>query len=593
MRKLLGLALLTLLASLILVSRVHAGVQDFVIKDFSADYYISRNDQKTSQVKVEEVIQAEFPSYDQNHGIERALPETYQGHTASLEITGVTNESGQAYPYTTYQSNDNKVLRIGSANTYAHGLTTYKISYTLRNVINFQAQDEFYWDVNGDQWKQTVQSVTARVHVPSDLQSSLTGQKVCYSGAAGQNTQNCTITTIEEDGLVILTTNATNLSPSQTLTFDVGFSKGTFVMGPEVAAEDGRNLLVAIVMALVIGLPPIVTFVMCFSRWRKNGRDPKGRGVIIPEYVAPQGLSVVSSSFILEQSIDPKAISAGIIELAIKGYLRLSETTKKKLIGSDTDYQIELVKDSTGLPEEQRKILTALFGQSLSIGSKISVSAQKNKLANTVEEITNYISPALTQAGYFSSDPQKAAQGFVGATAVLIFGGFFVLKFFIPLGIGMILSGAVTFVFIFLIPARSAQGVAMRDYLKGLQEYIKLAEADRIKYLQSPQGVQKVQIDPNDPAQQIKLFESLLPYAMLFGLENEWAKQFNNLYTQPPTWYGGNMNGFNAVYLADSLGSFSTANAASFTAPSSSGSSGFGGGGFSGGGGGGGGGGGW
>ena len=196
MRKLLGLALLTLLASLILVSRVHAGVQDFVIKDFSADYYISRNDQKTSQVKVEEVIQAEFPSYDQNHGIERALPETYQGHTASLEITGVTNESGQAYPYTTYQSNDNKVLRIGSANTYAHGLTTYKISYTLRNVINFQAQDEFYWDVNGDQWKQTVQSVTARVHVPSDLQSSLTGQKVCYSGAAGQNTQNCTITTI-------------------------------------------------------------------------------------------------------------------------------------------------------------------------------------------------------------------------------------------------------------------------------------------------------------------------------------------------------------------------------------------------------------
>jgi uncharacterized membrane protein len=91
----------------------------------------------------------------------------------------------------------------------------------------------------------------------------------------------------------------------------------------------------------------------------------------------------------------------------------------------------------------------------------------------------------------------------------------------------------------------------------------------------------------------IKLFEDLLPYAILFGLEKEWAKQFKDLYVQPPSWYNGTSGTFNSIYLANSLSSFNNVNAAAFTAPSSSDSSGFGGGGFSGGGGGGGGGGGW
>ena len=149
------------------------------------------------------------------------------------------------------------------------------------------------------------------------------------------------------------------------------------------------------------------------------------------------------------------------------------------------------------------------------------------------------------------------------------------------------------FVFSNLMPARSPKGVETRDYLLGLKSYIDLAEADRLKYLQSPEGVEKTPISADDPAQLIKLFEDLLPYAILFGLEKEWAKQFKDLYKQPPEWYSGNTSTFNAIYLANALHGFSVANSATFSAPSSSGSSGFGGGGFSGGGGGGGGGGGW
>ena len=80
----------------------------------------------------------------------------------------------------------------------------------------------------------------------------------------------------------------------------------------------------------------------------------------------------------------------------------------------------------------------------------------------------------------------------------------------------------------------------------------------------------------------IKLFEDLLPYAMLFGLEESWAKEFENIYKEPPNWYQGNRGTFNTVYLANSIGGFSSASASSFSPPSSSSSSGFsGGGGFS------------
>lgn len=571
---------------------VHASTQDFFIKNFEADYYLSRDGQKTSQLKVDETIVAQFPDYDQNHGIERAIPQSYQDHTVSLQIDSVTDEHGASYPYSTSTSNHNRVLRIGDANRYVHGLTTYKISYTLRNVINFQDQDEFYWDVNGDQWSQAMESVTARVHIPPDLQSSLTGQQVCYNGSYGQNTQNCTITPdVKDQNDTVITVNAFNVSGNQTVTFDVGFKKGTFQLGPEIAAENRRALLKLFAIAGLIGIPPIIAFAICFSKWRKTGRDPKGKGVIIAEYIAPKNLNVLSSAYILNQKLSSQAATAGIIELCIKGYLRINETKIKKLIGSKTDYEVEVVTDTSTVSAEQQLLLDALFDGKIAPGAKTQIAEQKNKLYTTITKMNDSLAKDLTTAGYFASNPQTARKRFYLSGGILLFIGF--ITGTIGIGIGLILAALVVFGFSAIMPARTQSGVEIKDYILGLQEYIKLAEAERLRYLQSPQGAEKRTIDPTDPKQQVKLFEDLLPYAILFGLEKDWATQFIDLYTQPPSWYNGSSGTFNAIYLANSLSSFNSVNAAAFSAPSSSGSSGFGGGGFSGGGGGGGGGGGW
>ena len=100
-------------------------------------------------------------------------------------------------------------------------------------------------------------------------------------------------------------------------------------------------------------------------------------------------------------------------------------------------------------------------------------------------------------------------------------------------------------------------------------------------------------VDTNQPGDMIKLYERVLPYAILFGYEKQWAERLGAFYGQShqsPDWYVGT-SAFNAASFATTMSGITTAS--SYSGGVSSGSGGSGGGGFSGGGGGGGGGGGW
>jgi uncharacterized membrane protein len=95
-------------------------------------------------------------------------------------------------------------------------------------------------------------------------------------------------------------------------------------------------------------------------------------------------------------------------------------------------------------------------------------------------------------------------------------------------------------------------------------------------------------------AEQENAFTRYLPYAIVFGLTDKWAKAFEGLAKEPDTsWYvSGRPFAFHE--FTDSIEGFSVTTAGTIAStPSGSGSSGFGGGGSSGGGGGGGGGGSW
>jgi uncharacterized membrane protein len=125
------------------------------------------------------------------------------------------------------------------------------------------------------------------------------------------------------------------------------------------------------------------------------------------------------------------------------------------------------------------------------------------------------------------------------------------------------------------MPVKTKHGVLLYEHIRGFRDYVHTAERDRLAF-------------HNAPERTPERFDALLPYAMALGVEKEWAKQFEDIYREPGTWYAAAPgHAFSAPALASSIGEFSAATG-SASAPQSSGSGGGGssGGGFGGGGGG-------
>jgi uncharacterized membrane protein len=138
-----------------------------------------------------------------------------------------------------------------------------------------------------------------------------------------------------------------------------------------------------------------------------------------------------------------------------------------------------------------------------------------------------------------------------------------------------LVSTVVLFLFALIMPARTVEGARAREATLGFKEFLERVESERYrKMITSPE-----------------MFERFLPYAMAFGVADAWAKAFENIYREPPTWYVGGTGQFSASSFSHDINSMSSAMSSSMSSsPSSSGS---GGGGSSGGGSGGGGGGGF
>jgi hypothetical protein len=130
-------------------------------------------------------------------------------------------------------------------------------------------------------------------------------------------------------------------------------------------------------------------------------------------------------------------------------------------------------------------------------------------------------------------------------------------------------------------PARTGRGSAMLERVRGLRYYIATTEAEQIRFQEREQ-----------------IFSRYLPYAMVFGLTERWARRFAGLAVSGPDgelyWYSGTIYGYSN--FGETIGDFTSVAIGSVgTSPvSTAGASGFsGGGGYSDGGGGGGGGGSW
>lgn len=574
----------------------HADVNDFTVTSFSADETLSKADPQ-GELHIVERINVRFTDF--NHGILRAIPATYKKHRLLLHVNSVSSTSGAPAMYSTYGQNGNMVVKIGDPGRTITGNQEYTVDYTVKNVITFyNDHDELFWDVNGDQWQQPFDKVNLTLHLPSGIKLDSHLKPLCYTGDFGSKDRSCVMGTdgtaaivagkTARDEITVSTTRP--LKGYQTLSYVAGFEKGFFqpFTAQDTLGEYGADITVFALSLLLLGGTAGLF-------WFRHGRDPKGKGVIIPEYGPPEGLGPIEVGTLVDFRTDNKDITAAIIDLAIRRYITVvEEKNDRKLLPDTKTYSLRLENMGMGeLNEFERTIMDALF-TGTAPGETIDLAEKKYSLSTTASVLRTTVKKSLINRGYFRPSAFKLRT--FGRCVLCIIGvcivGVVAAHFQAGLayGLGTVAGAVLAVIFFVFSAARTELGVTANEQMKGLKLYLNVAEKDRINKLQSPDA--RYAANVHEPKRTVELFEKLLPYAMILGVEKQWAEQFKNIYRTPPDWYSGNWSTFSAAYLVSSLNSGVGAQVnTAFASPSSSSGSGFGGG--AGGGGGGGGGGGW
>lgn len=584
-----GAAALTFTASSAAASAVEprTDVNDFDFSSWDATYEISVDAEGRASMVVQETRVAEFPDFDQNRGIVAGYPERYEGADLHTTIRSVRDENGEDVPFET--ENDDDVLYVLTGDDdYVHGSTTYVIEYEMHDMIlaaSGTKVDEFYWDLLPLDSTQDIGSFHAQIRFDDQLAEHLTGASSCYFGRFGERNP-CDL--VRDDAT--FSVSAYDIVAGEGATVAIALEPGTVTQPPARqpnAATDVAPYAIGGGAALLSVGGWIATGAMIRRRRR-------GTGIVVAQYDVPDAMPPLLASTIVPRA--KNSLTAQILHLAVRGMLRLEDVPE----AGEKNRRPRLRRLDAPIPDPiDEQSLNALFG-SAETGVVMKVPKNSQAFAGRIQGLLKSAPRKAAERG-LTTKARSTAGRIIQAVALLAFAVMigllvwslvtgresapFVLFATIACAIFLLISSIVTFSKHTVL---TREGALQLEYLEGVREFIRVAEADRLRMLQSYSGAERRSDGTVDV---IHVYERLLPYAILFGQEKEWGSVLEHAYTQAnrePGWIDGSSYGI-ATRVA--LLSSSARASSVYSSPSSGSSSSFGGssgGGFSGGGGGGG-----
>ena len=563
------------LACLVLLALPLAAVADERILEFHSDILVMRD----GWIEVTETIRVRAEGNRIRRGIYRDFPTEYfdrRGNRYVVDFQPLALLRNDA-PETSHSVEDRNGVRtyFGRSDRYIdNGVHTYRFRYRASRMLGyFEDHDELYWNVTGFDWAFPIDRGSATVRFdfavpPGGI--TIDGYTGPYGSKAGDFTSR-----VDADGVAHFEANSM-LGPLNGLTIVVMWPKG-LVIEPSALdraawfLEDNLGLL--IVLAGFAGMLAYVVPV-----WNRFGKDPE-EGVLVTRYEPPQGFSPASLRYIRQMYYDNKTMTAAILNLAVKGYLRINDLGSKHTL-----FKLEPGPDAPALATGEAELYDALFKD----GKRVVLEQDNHELLGDARSAHRASLVRDYKRHYFRlnvllSIPSLLIALTATGLAVLV-GGRLSLTV-----IAAVVAMFLVVVFFGVIMRRpTLRGRRVLDELLGFKDYLEVAEKDEMNLR-------------NPPDKTPQLFEAYLPFALALGVEQEWAEKFAGLLEAirgpdgsryQPSWYSGSWNSSNISRNVGSIsGGLGSAISSSVTPPGSS--SGGGGGGFSGGGGGGGGGGGW
>jgi Predicted membrane protein (DUF2207) C-terminal domain/Predicted membrane protein (DUF2207) N-terminal domain len=555
-----------LVVLLTLVFTLPAWARSYHVSKFNSTIHVEEDGSARIEEQITFVFSGEY------HGVYRDIPIDYPGpsgsnYTLFIKVGAITDDSGEKLKVEKKSSGGFLHLKI-----YVPGATdatrTVNIEYSVANGTRFfEDHDEFYWNVTGNDWPVPILEATSIIFFPAEASGKLRAQ--ASEGVYGSNQR--AMAQVEGPSASFATTEPLPMRGG--LTADVYIEKG-ILHQPGALARFFRFVRSNPVITL-----PLWAFAVMFPMWWLKGRDPDPGMSVAPMYEPPEKMGPAEVGTLIDGSVDPRDITSVLVDMAVRGYVKIVETQHKGFLSSTKDYEFHLIKNRdqwNDLTDYERAMLDNVF----SGGEVTLLSGLRNHFYTALPMIKSEIMGALKAKGMYTVDPDSA-NGYWGMGFLMVL---------LPYAAGQVLGwadflssvpiaivcGLIALAVIIIIgkqlAATSLKGARTRVQIQGFQEFMNRVDSDRLKRM------------PPDT------FEKFLPYAMALGVEHHWAKAFEGIIQNPPTWYqssDGHM--FSTFYFVNSLGSMATTASSTFvSAPraSSSGSgwSGGGGGSFSGGG---------
>lgn len=456
--------------------------------------------------------------------------EKISGGSGSLRRTFLTR--------TRHDDNHDRLYQISNVKggTYADGVLTVQspatVEYDVKGAVTpiGKAEELRWFAVAG--WDTQVDKATVTVSGPALVQNLS-----CFAGEL-TSAVGCTYASMDHTGTQA-TFEQEGLAPGQALTVVVGFPQGA--SGGQPILEKRWSLATAFTLDAVTGgaLAGLLVLLLggvALLYWTR-GRDARvvshEKGAVNPvqngHFSPPDGVRPGQIGTLVDEQADVIDVTATIVDLAVRGYLRIDEQPRQAYDPPDWRLvRLPHAPVNTLLPYE-RALYDAIFeGRDSVLLSQLSGS-----FATHLGKVRDALYADVVRQGWFARRPDAERTLWTTIGVVVMVAGVIAtgvlawLTTYGLLGLALVIAGGALAVGGQYMPAKTAKGSAALAHTLGFREFLFSGDLGHVP-----------------EKDRVELFSRYLPYAVIFDGVEHWSRlvasvtgngrQADNLY-----WYHG------------------------------------------------------
>ena len=452
-----------------------------------------------------------------------------------LEVDSFDREPGT---YSVATTSSEMLINWGFSPT-TDASRTFEITYLVEGAVrNYPNEDP----PNQQIWWTAISSELTETAPVLESTTSITLTQPVDPAQVVVGTENLNIEPTTTDNQT-WTWYATDLENGDDLTVRIQFPPLVNVATPswqarddEQRAQDEQNeqrSAVYNLAFLALGvLGAIVGGTALYGLWYTKGRDPQVGPVASFLAHPPGDLPPGAVGVLLDETADQRDVVATMVDLGNRGIIKLDESRSDGVLGlgASSDYEITLVQAPDALRPFEKTLLVSLFGSDLEAGEKVKMSDVGGRFQGSSETIKNQLYAEVVDRKFFDDEPHDVRKRYqsigIGALVLAIVLGCVGISFFsttAPLVWLPVIVLAILAVILIVIssrmPRKTHLGAEEAAKYRAFRTY--LADIDKYENIDAK----------ND------IFQKYLPYAIAFGLEEDYTRKFAQAGSPTPSWF--------------------------------------------------------